>query len=411
MSRIVKGSSATSGGAKMDISTAATKMFSAIASQQDTRSSNANTMLSTAITYMTDENYSQAVQALKASISYNPQSTDAYNYLAQAYLQLGNNQEAIKAYKTSLQLDYTQSDSHLALANVYAAEGNTVEAEKSYKAAIQTDTTDEVAPYSYGLFLLNNDRASESISQFLKSDKLSPYDGNVYYALGSAYNKLERYSDAADALNKAISLKGSDFYAAQNELGYAYAGLNDKESVSSIIDLLNNSEDATAISYADTLEEVIAQPKLVGVVDSGTTLLRALGASTPVYFLDIALATPNTSKDFTIQLQFDSEMDVASVMDTTKWSISKGSDYTAGYYNNGVYSSDRHDAHFTPTPKQVVYDPTTLRATVTFSISQNDAGNATIDPSRLLFKFMGKDVNGKTMDQTADQYDSFGGVF
>lgn len=386
------------------------KMFSAITDSQSTRSSIASTMLSTAISYMEDENYTRAAQALRASLSYDPESTDAYNYLASTYLQLGKNKEAISAYTSSLQLDNTQADIHVNLANVYVAENNITEAEKEYRAAVQADTTDAAAPYTYGLFLLNNNRTAEAITQFTKASKLEANDGNINYALGSAYNKQGRYSEATTQLNKAIARKGDDFYAGYSELGFAYIGLGDKDSVNSIIDYLNDTEDSTAISYAETLEDAIQQPQILGTVDSGTSLLTALGASTPVYFLDISLAEPASSKNFTVQFQFDSEMDISSVMDTTKWSIRKASGIEEGFYNNGVYSSNRHDATFSPIPKLVTYDPITLRATVTFSVSQNAEGNATIDPSRLVFRFSGVDIDGRTMDTTADEYDQYAGI-
>ncbi len=393
----------------MSVISATDKMFSAIVDSQGTRSSIATTMLSTAISYMEDENYTRAAQTLRASISYNPESTDSYNYLASAYLQLGKNNEAISAYKSSLQLDNSQAEIHVNLANVYVAENKTTEAEKEFRAAVQADSTEVLASYTYGLYLLDNDRPTEAITQFIKASRLEPNDGNINYAMGSAYNKLGRYSEAITQLDKAIARKGDDFYAAYSELGFAYIGLGDKDNANSIIDSLNDTGDSTAINYAETLEEAIKQPQILGIVDSGSSLLTALGASTPVYYLDISLAEPNSSKDFTIQFQFDSEMDVSSIMDVTKWYIRKGSGIEEGFYNNGAYSSNRHDAVFSPIPKLVTYDPTTLRATVTFSISQNSEGNATIDPSRLVFKFMGTDLNGRSMDTSADEYDGFAG--
>ncbi len=394
------------------IISASDKIFTALASTQETKSSIATTILSTAITYMEDENYSRAAQAFKASLVYDPESTDAYNYMASAYLQLGNNREAITAYKNSLKLDNSQAETHVNLGTVYESENMTSEAEKEYKAAIQADSTEVLAPYTYGLFLLNNNRASESITQFNRASKLEPDDGNINYALGKAYNQLGRYSEAVTQLQKAIYLKGSDFYAAQYELGISCVGLGEKESVQSIIDFLNDADTSETTSYADILEEDIRQPQILDTVDSGTTFLKALGASTPLYFLDISLAAPNSSKDFTVQFQFDTEMDVSSVMDETKWSIRKANGIQEGLYNNGIYSSNRNDALFSPIPKMVIYDPVTLRATVTFSVSQNANGNATIDPSHLVFKFMGKDVSGKEMDTTADEYEYFaGGVF
>ena len=54
-----------------------------------------------------------------------------------------------------------------------------------------------------------------------------------------------------------------------------------------------------------------------------------------------------------------------------------------------------------------MYDAVNLRATVTFSLSQNADGNGTLDPSHLVFKFSGTDADGKKMDPNADQYDGF----
>jgi hypothetical protein len=110
--------------------------------------------------------------------------------------------------------------------------------------------------------------------------------------------------------------------------------------------------------------------------------------------------------------QFDSEMDAASVMKITNWSITKATGGEAGSYNNGITLYPEKEAVFSPLPKSVTYDATTDQATITFSISQNPYGTAVIDPKHLVFKFSGTDINGKKMDPTADQYDGFkGGMF
>jgi hypothetical protein len=56
-------------------------------------------------------------------------------------------------------------------------------------------------------------------------------------------------------------------------------------------------------------------------------------------------------------------------------------------------------------PFSVTYDPATGQASVTFTVQQNAAGDATIDPSHLVFKFSGKDSSGRQMDTTGDQID------
>ncbi len=52
----------------------------------------------------------------------------------------------------------------------------------------------------------------------------------------------------------------------------------------------------------------------------------------------------------------------------------------------------------------VVYDPSSLTAKVTFSITQNATGNGTIDLSHLVFTFKGTDEYGNVMDTAADEY-------
>ena len=392
----------------MEISNLAEKMFSALTSQQDTRTSLSSTMLSSAITLLQNEKYTQSVQAFRAAIAYDPQSTDAYNYLATAYLKLGKNKEAIEAYKTSLAVDSTQAETHVNLANIYMEQNQNTEAEKEYKAAISADPSEELASYSYGLFLLKNDRAAEAATQFKNAARLSPNDGNIFYGLGTAYNKLGQYNDAVTQLEKATSLR-KEFYDAHYELGNAYVGLGDTDKVQQQINILKDADTAETDVDAEALEEAIRQPKMTGVVSSGTTLSTVFMGATPLYLLDTELAAPSSSKDFTIQFQFDSDMDVASVMNITNWSITKATGGVAGTYNNGVYLADQNDVTLSPIPKSVMYDATTQRATITFTLSQNAEGDATIDPAHLVFKFMGKDDTGKVLDSSADEYDGFAG--
>ena len=55
-------------------------------------------------------------------------------------------------------------------------------------------------------------------------------------------------------------------------------------------------------------------------------------------------------------------------------------------------------------PVSVIYDPRSLIAKITFSITQNATGDGTIDLSHLVFKFKGTDAFGNVMDTAADEY-------
>ena len=123
----------------------------------------------------------------------------------------------------------------------------------------------------------------------------------------------------------------------------------------------------------------------------------------------MTLSQPNASKDLTAIFQFNTDMDPVSIQTLTNWSITKASGGQAGYYNHGYTLYPQREAN-PPILKNITYDPTNKQATLTFSLTQNAAGDAVIDPSHLVFKFSGKDADGKAMDPNADQYDGFAGT-
>lgn len=59
----------------------------------------------------------------------------------------------------------------------------------------------------------------------------------------------------------------------------------------------------------------------------------------------------------------------------------------------------------------MTWDEKNLTATVYFTVTQNTAANATIDPSHIEFMFSGRDIYGLKMNPKADQFTGFSGVF
>lgn len=391
----------------MDSVSSAEKMFSSLLSLDSLRAQTATSLLSSGLGLYQNKNYSQAIAAFKSASAYAPDNVDAYNYMAKAYLKQGKTKEAINAYKISLSIDRSQSDIHTELGNVYYSEKNYSDAEKEFKTAAQLDPSDNLAPYTLGQLYLNTERYSEAEVQFKKVIKMSPNDGNVYFALGQTYNKMGRYAEAVPQLEKAISLK-DDFALAHYELGTAYNALGDTENAQDQVDILSELDS----SLYSELKQDIATPKIFSYNSANSTFNPVLGPRTPLAFLSADLLYPNSSKNFTMQFQFDSEMDATSVMKASNWSITKATGGSGGLYNNGLPLNQSNEAIISPVPKSVTYDANTYQATVTFSIAQNPYGTAVIDPSHLVFKFSGKDMDGKSMDPTADQYDGFaGGMF
>jgi tetratricopeptide (TPR) repeat protein len=209
-------------------------------------------------------------------------------------------------------------------------------------------------------------------------------------------NKQGRSEDAAKNLEKALSLK-KNFPAANFELGVAYSSLGKTEGAAKQLSILQSS----GSPQAQDLQFIIEKPKMLYMdQDNHRNFNQILGPSTPLWMLDTSLFTPSSSTKVSVAIQFNNNMNVASVMDPNNWQISRASSTEGGFYISGA-----HEATVPVTPSFVSYNPDTNQASLTFTIKQNAEGNATIDPSHLVFKFSGKDAAGRSMDTSADQID------
>ncbi|QOX80326.1 tetratricopeptide repeat protein [Trichlorobacter lovleyi] len=393
-----------------DFSDNVQKLFSALTSTADLQTNLANTLLSSGINSMQNKDYKQAAASFRQAAALQPDLTEAYTYQGDAYARMGKRKEAIAAYKMSLSVDKTQDEVYTTLASVYVDNGQKSEAEKVLKDGIKQNKLNTLAYYTLGLMQEQDGRFSEAEANFRQVIKLEPKDGNGYYALGMALNGQERYKEAAVQLEKAITLK-KEFSPALLELGRAYAGLGDMDKAQQQVDALNKIETSDARLSAAELAEEIRHPKISYYSNVKSSMPLSFATSSLLVLDPVTFIDPGSRRDFTVTFGFDSEMDIGSVMDPLNWRISKASGGTAGLYNNGLYSAK--DVSVPYIPKSVTYDPTTKEATLTFSIGQLASSiDGTLDPKHLVFKFLGKDVNGKTMDPTADEYEGWkGGVF
>jgi len=374
-----------------------------------------NTALNNGLTFLQNGKYQQAVNAFRMSISYNADNgtgnnKTAYNYLAQAYEGLGNDKQAIAAYQQSLKLDNTQDTIHVALANIYIQDNQNDAATKELKAAMKANSSNYVAPYTLGQLLVKENQPTQAESYFRTTIKLDPNDGNAYYGLGLCLDQQGKASDAIPVLQKAVSLNPSSA-AAIYELGNAYYKNDQKDQATSQITALQNLNTTEADTYATNLTNMISQPKITTIDTTKSTFNTTLGA-VPLLALDTDLVQPDASKEVSVTFLFDSEMDAGSVMDINNWSITKAQGATinkdTGLYDNGAYRST--DTAVSPLPSRVMYDATTQEATIYFSLRQNSFSTGTIDTSRIVFTFNGKDTSGKTMDSSANQIDGFAGT-
>jgi hypothetical protein len=106
---------------------------------------------------------------------------------------------------------------------------------------------------------------------------------------------------------------------------------------------------------------------------------------------------------------FNKDMDEQSVENVLNWNIDRANDFGRGtVYNYGMpppqteISLDRY-------PVSVSYNAEDRTATVLFRMTQNAAGDGTLDPSHIKFSFSGTDVFGQKIGDQADEYSGVSG--
>ena len=359
--------------------------------------------------YLQDSNNDDALKAFKQALAFDPQNTTAQTYIGKINLAKGNNSEAIKMFKTMVQAQPTSVDAQMNLANAYIQDKQFTESEKVLKTAARLDPSDPLPDYTLGLQYSDTNRLKEAENQFLKVKKIAPNDGNVYYALGMVYNQQGNYEDAVKNLEKSLSLK-KNFPSANFELGVAYEALGRVDDAQKQLSILNTS----SYSLAQNLKFILEKPK-IEFMDQGNNrhFNQLTGPAYPLWMLDPDLLDdPGAREEVSVAIQFNNEMDPASVMNTSNWVISRASNAEGGYY---TADNTGREVNIAMTPVFVSYDPETRQANVSFIVQQlsditrddivlNNKG-ATIDPSHLVFKFSGVDAAGRQMDTSGDEID------
>lgn len=355
--------------------------------------------------------YDEAIASFKRAASLDPKSStssNAYEYMARSYTQMGNNKSAISTYQESLRQDPNQSWIHLALGNLLFSEDRLEEAVRSYEKATNLDPS-ATNRYSLGQGYLAVGRYEEAERQFEQAKKMTPREPQGDVGLGQAYAKQGRGDDAIRAFQQAIDVQ-RDYWTAYSEMGYALVDNGDLDQAREIVETL----EPKAAGLADSLSQYIyekAPPKLTAAYtdDQFTSFSISKGPGTILTDLTASLSAPGSQHLFSMIFQFSKPMDRESVQDVGNWTISRAqSANLADTYNFGNLIPAT-EVMPPSTPTLVFYNETYRTATLVFNMTQNDQGNGTIDPSHIQFSFNGKDVLGISMDLANDDYSGFSG--
>jgi tetratricopeptide (TPR) repeat protein len=387
----------------MDISTIADNLFSSTVPTLNQYDSVSNSAVSLGLDLFTKKDYAKSIKEFKRAIAMSPYSDyalKAFGFLSDAYSKTGKTREAVNTLKQAMKVFPSDDSLNLKLGNLYYGNKQYSEAIDQYKAAVSKNTSEYDNVYSLGEGYLAKGSYADAASQFRRAAQIDPKNSGAYYGLGKAYHKMGQLSDAAKQLEKAISLKGS-LSDAHYELGVVYLEQNKTTKAKTELNILNDQSSALH-EQLDYQFVKITNPRIRAAYSVNINL--ASPAGTKVSTLDSSLETSGETKDFSVNFIFDKDMDASSVLNSLNWNISRSYQAsTGGYYNWGLKVPET-EVTVSPIPKNVIYDPDTRIAKITFSITQNADGNGTIDLSHLVFKFNGKDAYGNHMDTSADQY-------
>ncbi len=370
----------------------------------------ANGALKQGIDLYMNGNYKEAVKEFQRSIGLapaSPNSIQAANYMASAYLKLDDTEKAIKAYKTSLKLNPFEVDTHSKLGNLYFALERYAEAEKEYKEAAKLEGSG-VNYYALGQVYLATERYAEAENVFHKVRRLSPEKTDGYFGLGQTYSGQGRYEEAIAQFEQALQ-RDRRLLEAHAEIGYAYADMGQIDMAQTKLDFLK----LEGSDLADTLDRYMYKvdpPKIMFASSFDSTFPYTMPFRTQLATLDSYLANADAAKKFTVVFQFDKAMDRESVENLTNWKIGRSTSSEPGQIYNYGLSIPSTEIKINPLPDNVYYDAKTHQATVTFTIQQNSTADGTIDPSHIEFKFSGIDAFGYQMDPDFDQFMGYSGV-
>jgi tetratricopeptide (TPR) repeat protein len=343
-----------------------------------------------------------AIREFRRTIALSPYSENAlksFEYLVNTLTKTGKTSEAAEACRQAIKIFPSADGMNLGLGNLLFSEGRYEEATEQYKVAVSKNPTANQNVYSLGQGYLALGRYTDAETQFKRVIQLSPKDSGGYYALGQTCRKMGRLTEAQANLEQALAIK-KDFTDAHFELGMVYAEQKQGDKADAELAILNEQSSELNAELATKIYETTNPRFLTGYT---TDLYLAASAGTEVWSLDPALVEAGATNNFTVKFGFSKYMDAMSVGTMANWSIGRSTENrTGGLYNWGIINDT--DVKVSSEPVCVSYDPESLTAKVTFSITQNAAGNGTIDLSHLVFKFKGIDGYGNGMDPTADEY-------
>lgn len=187
-----------------------------------------------AVDYVLLKDYPDAIRWMRKAVELDPKNQQAWYGLGRCYYTQGQFAEAEQAFSHALALNPQDLKAATNLALTLEMRNQPDEANRAYRNAIAVADTDphdldEWLYLDYASFLLNQNRAAESIPLLQKSIALAPRCADCHAKLGRALEATGKFADAVAQLEQAVALSPDD-PKLHYVLGRAYrsAGMIDK---------------------------------------------------------------------------------------------------------------------------------------------------------------------------------------
>jgi tetratricopeptide (TPR) repeat protein len=212
-------------------------------------------------------NQTQSLNSLERVLRLEPKNAVALRHASTLYLRNELNDKAIPLLEKLVEVDAGDVQAHVDLAVAYAATGNRPAAERQYREVLRLKPDSASAFTGLGNLALKAGEDEAGIELLNKAVAAAPDAFEPRFLLGSAYNRLGRYKEAATELEAVIRLggEGADVYY---HLARAYGGLDRaddrRKALARFSELTQRSKDDTE-----------AQRKALRLIESSRTLLAA----------------------------------------------------------------------------------------------------------------------------------------
>ncbi|MGE3973658.1 MAG: tetratricopeptide repeat protein [Bdellovibrionales bacterium] len=185
---------------------------------------NLNVKVKMALILIEKKNFDQAIAKLKQVLAQAPDSDKIRFYLAAVHEETKEYDTAIEHFSkipTSSSF-YVESIVHMSY--LQKVKGDLPQAIQTVEAALKMNPDAEQLYTIYGSLLHENKQYNQAVAAMLKATEKFPKNDQIWFFLGSLYDKLEKKEETITTMKTVLDLNETH-YQAMNYLAYTYADI------------------------------------------------------------------------------------------------------------------------------------------------------------------------------------------